>query len=214
MKYNVIVKNGYGRLGNNVFYARRGVQMARIWQPVVSNPKTAKQTLTRAKFTILTQMAQKFGNIIQIGFKDALTSAQTSRNLFVKYNYKLVSGTNPADFEVAYDEIRISKGSLPVLTFGTVNYQTPQSVIIPISDGNINDVGASGDDRLAFAIYCPELNKVVTTIGSHSRSDANVTIAVPNLWSGMKVHVYAFAISASDANKVSNTIYVGSGTLA
>ena len=87
MKLYGIFGKGTGRKGDAVFAISHGVQVVRQYNPVVNNPKSAKQVNVRSRLKLMSQLSAVMANDIaiqRIGLKSA-------RNLFVSKNYALTS---------------------------------------------------------------------------------------------------------------------------
>lgn len=83
MKLAGFVGTGSGKLGASVFTVRKGVQVVRQYQPVVTNPNTAKQVGVRAVFALLSKNAK----LLAGSFAFKAEGIQSERNLFVKRNW-------------------------------------------------------------------------------------------------------------------------------
>lgn len=81
-----------GRQGSTVFAVRNGVNIARKYQPVVSNPKSNAQVASRAKLKALSQLSALLGRAIVIPKQGDVSS----RNMFTKLNYPAASYANDA----------------------------------------------------------------------------------------------------------------------
>lgn len=79
-----------GKLGSTVFAIRNGQQLARQYNPSVSNPKTAAQVSNRAKLKLLSQLSQAVSKVIAIPRR----GMQSPRNIFTKANYEYVGYAN------------------------------------------------------------------------------------------------------------------------
>lgn len=79
-----------GKLGSTVFAIRNGEQLARQYNPSVSNPKTAAQVANRAKLKLLSQLSQAVSKVIAIPRRGMLSP----RNIFTKVNYEYVGYAN------------------------------------------------------------------------------------------------------------------------
>lgn len=73
-----------GKIGNQVYVVRNGQQIAREYQPFVSNPSTEAQVDNRAKLKVLSQLGASLGGIIAIPRRGAVSP----RNAFTKVNYQ------------------------------------------------------------------------------------------------------------------------------
>lgn len=109
MKLAGIVGTGVGKLGASVFTVRKGQQVVRQYQPVVSNPNTMEQVRVRALFSLLTKNAKLLSDAF--GFKVA--GLETQRNAFIKANYG-VSARRPEEGDSAalmdYGKVVLSSG--------------------------------------------------------------------------------------------------------
>lgn len=76
-----------GKLADTVMVVRNGVQIARKYQPVVSNPSTKAQVEARAKLKLMSQLSAVVGPVVAMP-RLGLVSA---RNRFTKKNYPLIS---------------------------------------------------------------------------------------------------------------------------
>lgn len=98
---------GTGKLGNQVFAVKSGVQIVRQYQPVVANPNTAAQVETRAKMKLASQVAAVVSPAIAI----APEGNKTKRNLWISRNYSNIGyGDNTAS--IALDKLQLTKGTL------------------------------------------------------------------------------------------------------
>lgn len=79
-----------GKVGGSVFSIRFGETIERAWNPIVANPSTTAQVEARAKLKLISQLAAVLGADIAIPRQ----GAQSSRNLFVRKNYPLLSFSN------------------------------------------------------------------------------------------------------------------------
>ena len=90
MKQISPLSKGSGKLGSTVFAVNSGVQIAREYQPKVSNPNTEAQQDTRARFKLMSQLSAVMAPVIAIK-KDGL---KTARNQFQSINFDIVEYTN------------------------------------------------------------------------------------------------------------------------
>lgn len=83
MKQVTPLSKGTGKLGATVYAISSGVQIAREYNPNVTNPNTEAQQTTRSKFKLISQLAATMAPVIAIR-KDGL---KTARNQFQSINY-------------------------------------------------------------------------------------------------------------------------------
>ena len=98
---------GTGKLGNQVFAGKSGVQIVRQYQPVVANPNTAAQVETRAKMKLASQVAAVVSPAIAI----APEGNKTKRNLFISRNYSNI-GYAEETARITLNSLQLTKGTL------------------------------------------------------------------------------------------------------
>ena len=106
MKLSSILGQGKGKLGAAVFSSTNGQQVVRQYQPNVKNPNTVAQTMQRARFKLMTQIASSMAPVIAI----PRSGAVTSRNMFVKKNMPLVIGTENGA-QLVYENLQLTNGT-------------------------------------------------------------------------------------------------------
>lgn len=106
MKLSSILGKGSGKLGAAVFSNNNGQQVVRQYQPKVKNPNTVAQTMQRARFKLMTQIASSMAPVIAI----PKSGAVTSRNMFVKKNMPLVIGTDDGA-QLVYENLQLTSGT-------------------------------------------------------------------------------------------------------
>ena len=101
-----------GKVADVVMSVRNGEQIARKYQPVVSNPSTTKQVESRAKLKLASQLSAVFAPVIAMPRQGAVSP----RNLFVKENYGAISyADNQAEATLTSIKLTKSVVSLYVL---------------------------------------------------------------------------------------------------
>lgn len=106
MKLSSILGQGRGKLGAAVFSSTNGQQVVRQYQPNVKNPNTVAQTMQRARFKLMTQIASSMAPVITI----PKSGAVSSRNMFVKKNMPLVIGTEDGA-QLVYENLQLTSGT-------------------------------------------------------------------------------------------------------
>lgn len=106
MKLSSILGQGRGKLGAAVFSSTNGQQVVRQYQPNVKNPNTVAQTMQRARFKLMTQIASSMAPVIAI----PKSGAVSSRNMFVKKNMPLVIGTEDGA-QLVYENLQLTSGT-------------------------------------------------------------------------------------------------------
>lgn len=101
--------NGYatGKLGNTVYAVRNGQQLARQYNPVVSNPQTDAQVQSRTILKLMSQLAAILAPVIAIPAE----GLKSKRNLFISQNYNLAYYSNN-EAQIALDSVQLTKSSV------------------------------------------------------------------------------------------------------
>lgn len=203
-----------GKIGNIVGIGRGGVQLYRAYLNKIKNPQTAGQLLTRARFAALGSVARAFAKTAALGFANSKKSIlSTGMSTFMHKNWSAVSGETPKDTEVDFTQLVVSDGNLPTPGFNSASMEQALQVDVTFrADSDQPDTDPS--DKVYVCVYQADLNGVV--LGAPAlRSAQRVSVTVPSGWSGMRVHVYGFAIGGGKGNygQRSRTTYLGSGTI-
>lgn len=171
-----------GKVADVVMAVRNGEQIARKYQPVVSNPNTAAQVESRAKLKLLSQLSAVMAPVIAM----PRVGAVSSRNMFTKENYRAASyASNQAD--IALLDIKLTKGILAMPALNATREGTNVNVqlrnVVPYDRVVYCFFVKQADDTLRFAT-----SKVVSEPGvdGYFATDAFV--------SNLPAVIYAYGI--------------------
>ena len=216
-----------GKFGEGVGYKNIMGYLNRKYVADVSNPKTKRQNLVRARFARLGILSRHF-HVSQIGLaKQAYDQRTYAPSLFVKMNWAAVTAVTPDEVTINYSALKIADGTVPQVTFGVPDFETEGSVSVTWTPAT-GVSGMNNDDKVFVFIYQPDTGQSV--LSAYQRvSDRSITVEVPSVWSGMRVHVYGFVLhgdlvtegvtvremitSARDCD-CSPSTYVGTGDIA
>lgn len=106
---------GTGKLGSMVYATVRGAQIVRQYNPVVFNPNTEKQTVQRARFSLLTKTAAMVSPALLFMGKGPLVS---NRNAFIKANFDKFSSN---DVSLKFDELALNSSNVEASAYPTVS---------------------------------------------------------------------------------------------
>lgn len=210
----------FGKVGPVVARKFRTENVYSAYQKNVSNPRTEKQQIQRMKFKALSELAHNFACGAIFGFRAAAKGSNLSpRNLFQKTNWEMIEATSLDSMRIDYTGIAVSKGGLDNVAFGTASFDTPGSVKVTFVSNNVA-CQQTANDKVYIYIYCPDAGTGVLSEGV-KRDEANITVHVPAIWNGLKVHVYGFCRNEGQAveefglaaGEASPTQYVGSGDI-
>jgi len=198
-----------GKVGNVIGGSWKGIDYIRIKPSSVANPRTAGQVNQRNKFTATLEFLQPNIEFIREGYKEYAVKQTTFNAAMSEILSNAIDGTAP-DFTVNYADALLSKGDLKSMSNGVFDVTIGTQINLSWSN-NSNEINANTDDRVMFSVYNPLKKESLVGYGS-SRLDGAMLKPLPSNFSGDLVHVYTAFVSTS--GKISNSTYLGSGTVA
>ena len=191
-----------GKLGNTVLAVTNGVQVARQYQPVVSNPNSPGQIEQRAKLKLMSQLGAIMGRVIAIPREGRVSS----RNLFTKIN---IGSTIFADgqADITLTDIKLTKSVVSLPSISAV--RSENSVTLSLTRGD-RDI-----DRVVYVLFVREGTEiryassvVVNTAGESNLFETSATVLPA------EYVVYAYGIRANtDAARVAfSNLSIPTGT--
>lgn len=177
--------NGYatGKLGNQVLAIRNGEQIARQYQPIVTNPNTQAQVAVRAKLKLMSQLSAAVAQYIAIPRE----GAKSSRNIFTSINFD--KATYDADLaKINLEQIQLTKSS--------IGFETPQ---LSLDENNLvatwnNDISTQFDKVVVVLMRRNEAGYLQPLSSTTVDTAAVTTAQVPCNYTG-KVYLYAYGVS-------------------
>lgn len=197
-----------GRVGRTTTGYRAGRYITRVIPDVkpTGDPTTA-QKIQQARFAKLGNLMSVINAALQKGLNHLSRTYAFQQG--VKLNAAAVTASNPIDVEVSYADLVVSKGKLPAVSFAAPSFPETNTISVDFV-GNMDQEGADSADQVYILAYSPELNQAMLS-SPVSRSERTVIMITPLGWNGSTVHVYGFAIR--NRSVVSNSAYVGTGTI-
>ncbi len=203
-----------GKLGPAVGRIWRGMNVYAGYQKFVKNPRTVDQLAVRAKFGTLASISRA----MRAATKKGLAGIKTiwdGNNAFMHINWDAVSGATAAEVAVSYADLVVSRGNLPPVVFGSADFETPLTVKASFSSNEELD-GADASDEVYMLVYQADLKQAV--LGAPVlRSSEGIDVLVPASWSGMRVHVYGFAVAGGMNEEMkgqtSDSTFIGTGNI-
>ena len=218
MKHNVLFNSGTGKIGNMVGYVRGGTQMFRAYQPVVNNPKTLRQALSREKLAVASELSRVLGQSLRVGYGFFANSRVSARNIFTKaivpVDAAVISGTSYDNVTVDYEKLPISKGNLPMgeCGFGELDFSSSGKVKVSVEESThsygTNHVSTGDEVDVTINIVALDMEKkeaVLNTQMYYTKSTGtwislgDIATNLPGSWAGDSVQVYAFLKQHPDA---------------
>lgn len=194
-----------GKLGQVVLSTVKGQQIARAWQPKVSNPKTSQQQLQRAKFANSVKFFRRAQqNLFKFAFEDKRKN-ESDYNAFMRHN--VVSSAvldrsvyDNFNYPAFADNWLLSYGSL-----GEINADNEQSdksvvqlLVLPLGTGEIADLTIASASQALVDNYKAINGDYVTIVGVFS--PAKSLTADPKIapdW-----HIVQFVVDTTNTGKL------------
>ena len=207
------------KLGNAVGRKWRTLDVLSVYNGRPRNPRTVAQQSARMKFGALANIAMGFSPAAKIGFKPICDGTPIpERSMFIRKNYDEVEvqmqDGRPVSTTVDYTALVLAEGTLPEAGWGNATFTNPLSVDVAVTDTS-DMPGALETDKIALFVYSPEAGAGMLST-EKVRDDDDIAVTVPNQWNGHRVHVWGLCYGApntDNAGKVSNSRYLGSGTI-
>ena len=200
-----------GKVGNVIGGNWKGIDYLRIKPSSVANPKTEGQVNQRNKFTISLEYLQANKDFIKLGYK-AFATKKTEFNAAMSYVLNNgISGSAP-NFSVDYSLALLSRGSLSSPMNGSVDLSTANQVTFNWDD-NSTDGNANTSDKAMVLAYNPSKKESIYILDGAQRSTTSQTLALPISYTGDTIQLF-MAFITEDGKTVSNSVYLGSGTVA
>lgn len=195
-----------GKMGNMVAYTRRGMNLARQYQPNVTNPNTKRQQRSRRLFSIAHGIGAHAAPAVIMGY--SAVSPTYERQNFVGKLLKtgaISLNDDMSELMVDWAQVPVSWGPLvPIRGEMVPNVETPEQVGFPltaemVADSNCLVDGVIPINCLVFGVLIAENlgDCLISLIGYKTESmqfslfEGGI-IRTPASWSGEDVHVYAF----------------------
>lgn len=123
-----------GKMGSVVFSVRSGVQIARQYQPIVSNPKSTGQRLQRAKANLVGQISKIVPYQILVGLGDSKTKRRARfLRLSMNNSTAVVSSSDPTRINAKLDARNFVFSEGVVVPTITMNSLTADRNLISVS---------------------------------------------------------------------------------
>lgn len=183
-----------GKLADTVMVVRNGEQIARKYQPVVTNPKSAKQVSNRAKMKLLSQLSAALAPAIAF----PRLGMMSPRNRFTKRNYSIILETGESG---SYTE-RIELQDI-VLTDGVRELCVDIDLTLQSNALKMTLVGAStGFDAVEYHVFRYSggtLAFMGSDIALSNVNDWQGSVNIPDT-PGEKYIIYAYGVTFASSS--------------
>ena len=212
--FGAVLGKNRGKIGQVNFWVVKGTQFNRAMPTVAKRRGTSAQLDQRQRFRTLGKLATAFMAASKIGLKDLMDKAyENAISVFVQLNQRAVT-VESGEEAVDYADLLCAKGSMPEVAFGNASFSTAQTVSVTFST-DADMPGTDAQDKVYMFVYQPDSNTGILST-SVLRTTGTISLHVPAAWVGMTVHAYGFAVGAGSLNegKISNSTYIGTGSIA
>lgn len=204
--YQGINGNFSGKIGPTVGRVKNGRTITAIYQPIVANPRTTKQTNNRNWFSGVVKHVRVFIGWAQVMCKKEFQYGTAWSNLLkIVFGSPIKGGTadNP---EILWNKMLISKGgvALPYSPSGVID---SQMFNVSWTD-NSGEGGALADDVACLAVYNSAKNAAVYNTNAGNREDRQGQLTLPSSWAGDSVDTW-IAFRRADNSEQSDSVYLG-----
>lgn len=198
-----------GKVGNVIGGNWKGIDYLRIKPSSVANPRTVGQVNQRNKFTVTLEFLQPNLAFVQKGYKNyAVKMTQFNAAMSYVLNNAII-GTAP-NFSVDYSTALLSRGNLSGALNPTTDLATAGQVTFSWDDNSIEG-NANPTDKAMLLIYNPAKKESISQLEGADRTVGTETLVIPSTYAGDTVELFMAFIEA-DGSRVSNSVYLGSGT--
>lgn len=197
-----------GRLGKTTTGYRSGRYISRVIPDVKpTGEPTESQEKQRIKFGFLANLLSALTEPLKMGLNHLDPTYAYQQGM--KLNFSKVSLSAQNVPSINYSDMVISKGKIPNASFAAPSFEETNNINVEYV-GNETEVGAKDTDDVYIIAYSPTLNAALIS-RPEPRTGHHVTIETPLGWNGTTVHVWGYVVRSSRV--VSNSIYVGTGTI-
>lgn len=204
--YQGINGNFSGKIGPTVGRVKDGRTITAIYQPIVANPKTTKQTNNRVWFSLVVNRMRPFIGWAQTMCKNEYQYGTAWSNLLkLAFGSNAKEGTAP-NYEIGWVKVKLCKGGvvLPYSPSGVVDSQTFN---VSWTD-NTGEGGALANDVACICAYNSAKNMVVFTVNAGNREARQGSLTLPTAWSGDSIDFW-LAFRREDNTEQSDSVYLG-----
>lgn len=213
------------KLGGAVGRRWRNLNVLASYQGNVKNPRTYNQQLNRLRLATISTIARGCQAVIRAGMTNYVAGTKTpARSFFIKENISAVTVVDTETATVDWTALKVSRGIIPTVAAGTAQFDTPLQVDLPFDVSNIATAYPSYWNKMKVYgfIYCPDEGYgILSDPTSVSIAGHTVSIMVPSLWTGMKVHCWLFTVVEEIGDNeygwkngdATDSVYVGSGNI-
>lgn len=209
--YQGINGNWSGKIGPTIGRQKNGRTITAIYQPIVQNPKTAKQVKARKYFSLISETFRTMGGWAVLMTKGLRKYGTAWSNLlFINMDYANTIGGSAPDFSVRYDHLELSRGNL-LLPISPNAVVEGNALTVSWTD-NTDDIAAFAKDIACIAVRNGVKSQWLYTLSGGERSTRLASMNLPSAWSGDSIDCWLSFRKFND-EEVSPSVYLGNFTI-
>ncbi len=200
-----------GKLGNVVGSNWRSIDYLRSLPKPSNKPASPLQMAQRLKFALAVGFLQPIKDVLNIGFSDANLGKSTGYNQGVRSMLRnSIFGVYP-DFEIDFEELELSRGSLNGVFNLIIAEDTPFNLKVSW-ESLTNRFNSFADDDVLVLLYNKN-KKLFTIYEDVARDEEALDIVLSNSFLGDEIVCWVFLIKR-DGKTTSNSQCAGTITVA
>lgn len=205
--YQGINGNWSGKIGPTIGRQKNGRTITAIYQPIVQNPKTAKQTKARTYFSIIAETFRTMGGWATMMTKGIRKYGTAWSNLlFINMDYANTIGGNEPNYSVLYEHLELSRGNL-LMAASPIAVIESNTLSVSWTD-NTDNLAAFSNDIACLAAHNSVKGQWIYTLAGGDRKNRQAILQLPSIWSGDSVDVY-ISFRKKEDEMVSPSEYLG-----
>lgn len=199
-----------GRLGDKIGFLRYGMPFVRSLTKTFHDAKSPLQLVERGRFGSSMTFAARMRDALRVGLNVSATKLQmTEYNRFYQINNRCLSWKDEA-LSVDYEHLHLSDGPVAPVAFTNVERGMRWGEFVVDFEKNPEHRNCDGNDKVYVVAICADRFEAELSLPVYRRMK-RITVSLPTSWVGCEVHLYGFV--QDNANRASQTLYIGGGTI-
>lgn len=195
-----------GKLGNVVGANWRHIDYLRSLPRPSKKPATELQLAQQAKFRLAVSFLSTIKDVVNLGFGDESLGKSTGYNEALKLMlHNAIVGSYP-EYEIDYEKVVISKGSLAALMSLTFSEASPMDLEYRW-EFEPNRFNSFADDEVVILLYNKTKN-LFSIYENAQRDDLAFQVTMPNSFEGDEIVSWVFLVK-NDGKAISPSQFAG-----